>query len=603
MRLFHEQAHLVGWAATEITRATVKNGNDYPQIDFIAEGKLCQKCGGNLRVQKSKKRIISTIEIGTIQAREIRKVCSLNSSHKVKTSETLSRMVPRGQRYGYDLIVWIGMARYLRNLQRQEIRTELFRQKDIILSDGSISEICNRFLLYVEALHITCAPALRIAMEMGYPLHIDATNEYGKGGLFLCMDGWRGWVLHAVKIATENTEELRPAIDKTVSLFGDPIAVMRDLGGACAKSVDSLRQKNIPDLVCHYHFLGAIGKKLFDVSYSLLRKLLKGSKVRSSLRELLRELRRNHTTDIYDGELGHGQMRKALPALILWVLEGEGSKDLPFPFCLPHLNFYQRCCELAQRVERWMPLPRSQVERRVLKKAFSITARLDKIEHFERVVPRLVKSWNAFCELRDILRLTDAELPRGDRRELINRELPALEAERLRDIKERTTAYHEKIRQLVTDAKIVSKKSAGESPESIILKYLDRYSSHLFGHPLLIDGDGNVLAVVERTNNVAEHFFGADKQKLRRRLGRANLGRDLEDQPAQAVLVSNLNHPDYVKITCGSLDNLPTAFAELDQGEFKKKSTLQRSNKDTELMKYICAMIADEKMQIESICN
>lgn len=594
---------MAGWLATEITRATVKNGNRLPQVHFIAEASQCRHCGGSLRVQKSKKRIVSTIETGTIQAREIRKVCFMDSSHPVETSETLSQMVPCGQRYGYDLIVWVGVARYLRNLQRKEIRAELFQKKGIILSDGSISEVCDRFLLYFEALHITRAPTLRVAMESGYPLHIDATNEYGKGGLFLCMDGWRGWVLHATKIATENAEELRPAIDKTLSFFGDPIAVVRDLGSAGAKSVDPLRQKNIPDLVCHYHFLGAIGKKLFDADYSSLRKLLQRSKVRSGLRELLRELRRNHTADIYDGKFGHGRMRDALPALILWVLEGEGGKDLPFPFCLPHLNFYQRCCEVTQRVERWMPLPRSQIERRVLKQIFTVITRLDKIEYFGLVVSRLEKSWKAFCELRDILRLTDAELPRGDRRGLINRGIPAFEAERLRDIEEKTTAYHEEIRQRVTDAQTESQKAAGELPETIILKYLDRYSSHLFGHPLLLDDDGKILAVVERTNNVAEHFFGADKQKLRRRLGRANLGRDLEDQPAQAVLVSNLNHPDYVKITCGSLDNLPTAFAKLDQGEFKKESTLQRSNKDTDLMKCICAMIADEKTQIERIYN
>ena len=219
---------------------------------------------------------------------------------------------------------------------------------------------------------------------------------------------------------------------------------------------------------------------------------------------------------------------------------------------------------------------------------------MDKVEHFGSVAPLLEKSWKAFCELRDILRLTDAELPRGDRRGLINKGIPALEAERLHEIEEKTTAYHEEIRQRVAYAQAESQKTTEKSAESIILKYLDRYSSHLFGHPLLID-NGNILAVVERTNNVAEHFFGTDKQKLRRRLGRANLGRDLEDQPAQAVLVSNLNHPDYVKIMCGSLENLPSAFAEICRGKINKESTLQRSNKDTELMKYICAMIADEK--------
>jgi len=104
LRLFHEQAHLAGWPTTEIMRATVKNGNHLPQVDFIAEVKQCQRCGGNLRVQKSKKRIVYTIETGTIQAREIRKVCSMDSSHSVETSETLSQLVPCGQRYGYDLI-------------------------------------------------------------------------------------------------------------------------------------------------------------------------------------------------------------------------------------------------------------------------------------------------------------------------------------------------------------------------------------------------------------------------------------------------------------------------------------------------------------------
>jgi len=593
---------LAGWSATEITRTTVTNGSRLPQVDFVAEAGHCWHCGSRLRVQKSKKRIVSTIETGTILAREIRKVCSKDSSHPVETSEALSRMVPRGQRYGYDLIVWAGLARYHRNLQRKEIRAELLQKKDIILSDGSISEICDRFLLYVEALHVSCIPELRVAMEKGYPLHIDATNEYGKGGLFLCLDGWRGWVLHAAKIATENAEELRPAIDITTALFGDPIAVVRDLGRAGAKAVDQLRQKNIPDLVCHYHFLGAIGKKLFDADYSLLRKLLQRSKIRSGLRELLRDLRKNHTSGRYAGKFGQGRMRKALPALILWVLEGEGGKDLPFPFCLPHLNFYLRCCEVTQRLEQWMPLPRSQIERRVIKQLFTVITRLNKIEHFERVVPLLEKSWKAFCELRDILRLTDAELPRGDRRGFIDSGIPALEAERLHEIEKKTTIYHEKIRLRVADSQTKSQKTTEKSAEATILKYLDRYSTHLFGHPLLID-DGKILAVVERTNNVAEHFFGADKQRLRRRLGRANLGRDLEDQPAQAVLVSNLNHPDYVKITCGSLENLPTAFAELGRAEVKKVSTLQRSNKDTELMKYICAMIADEKTMNQRSCN
>lgn len=550
-------------------------------------------------MQKSKKRIVTTIETGTIQAREIRKVCSNDLSHPVETSGTLAQMVPAGQRYGYDLIVAVGMARYLRNMQREEIRTELLCKKDIILSTGTISQLCDRFLLYLEALHLNRASALRAAMEGGYPLHIDATCEYGKGGLFLCLDGFRGWVLHAVKITTENSNELYPAIEKTIFLFGDPIAIMRDLGSGGAKSVKNLREKGIPDLVCHYHFLGAVGKKLFDDNYSVLRNLLRQSKVRTKLRELLRELRRNQAADVYDGKFGHGRMRKALLALVLWVLEGAGGKDLPFPFCLPHLNFYQRCCDVTSRAERWVPFPRSRVERRVLKQLSSIITQMKKIERFAWVVPILKENWTSFCELRDILRLTDAEYPRGDRRNLINRESLDIEVERLQEIEKDITIYHEKIRQNVATAKAEKIKDIRKSPESIILKYFDRYKDHLFGHPVIRNNNGQIISMVDRTNNGAEHFFGDDKQKIRRRVGRANLGRDLEDQPAQAALVSNLNHTDYVEIVCGSLDQLPDAFAKLDRDNLKGKSVLQRSNKDAGLKKRIRTLIADEKKQKE----
>jgi hypothetical protein len=110
-----------------------------------------------------------------------------------------------------------------------------------------------------------------------------------------------------------------------------------------------------------------------------------------------------------------------------------------------------------------------------------------------------------------------------------------MEMARLWDIEKTTTAYREEIRK-----RVAGSTSNSSSPETIILKYLDRYANHLFAHPARLDEDGNIIAVVERTNNVAEHLFGADKQKLQRRLGRANLGRDLEDQPAQAALASNL---------------------------------------------------------------
>jgi hypothetical protein len=157
---------------------------------------------------------------------------------------------------------------------------------------------------------------------------------------------------------------------------------------------------------------------------------------------------------------------------------------------------------------------------------------MNNIERFGWVVPLLEENWASFCQLRDILRLTDAEYPRGDRRDSSNRESIAIKVRRLQEVETDITVYHEEIRRNVVDAKAKKVKHLMTSPESIILKYLDRYKVHLFGHPVIYSEDGQILGVVDRTNNKAEHFFGDDKQKIRRRVGRANLGRDLEDQPA-----------------------------------------------------------------------
>ena len=83
----------------------------------------------------------------------------------------------------------------------------------------------------------------------------------------------------------------------------------------------------------------------------------------------------------------------------------------------------------------------------------------------------------------------------------------------------------------------------GASAESVVLRYLDRYRDRLFGPPVVHHEGGRPVAVVERTNNLAEHFLASDKCRLRRRMGRANLGRAMQDQPAQAAFTANLVDP------------------------------------------------------------
>jgi hypothetical protein len=526
-----------------------------------------------------------------LNVKEIRKQCTRNAAHPVMCSEALSRLVGPHQRYSYDLIVHVGLARYLRGKQRDEIRAELYQEYGLTLSEGSISNLCDRFLVYFEALHLARVSELRRAMQEAYPLHLDATCEYGKGGLFVCMDGWRGWVLLATRIPSEHEDYLRPLVEKTAALFGDPIATVRDMGEGVGKAVAPLRARGVPDFICHYHFLGAVGKKLFEKPYRVLGNLLRQHKVQGDLRVLLRELRQYRKASTCSGRFGPTPIHEDLPALVLWVLEGEGKKALLFPFALPHLELLQRCQQALRKAECWVPSPRTPATRRAIAHLTRLVNRTERDTRFATVSARLEKGWQAFCELRDVLQLTNAELPNGDPHHH-QIALPALEAARLEMIEAAAKAYEGELRERT--ANTGSDDSSHDSPSRVILKYFERYGKHLFGHPTRRDADGRILAVVERTDNVPEHFFGAEKRKLRRRLGRAHLGRDLEDQPAQAALTANLQHPEYVRVLCGSLDNLHTAFAELDEQALERTTPLSRNNRDSVLLRRVRTLVENE---------
>ncbi len=564
------------WPSMEIARATGSNECHIPRVDFVAETDSCPICGAPTVIARSKKRTVVTYAAGMFDAVEIQKKCSVVSFHSLIKSKALAQIVRPHQRFGYDLIVQVGLLRYLKRKQREEICEKLFQKRSIKLSTGTVSNLCNYFLIYLEALHLVRSPHLKAAIqEHGYPLHIDATSEHGKGGLFVCMDGFRNWVLCAGKIESESEDTLKPFIEKTIDLFSYPIGVVRDLGAPGKNAVAFLVKKGIPDFVCHYHFLGAIGKKLFDSPYALLRNLLRQSLIRTDLKQLLKEkkLHRGKDPDC---------IRENLLALLHWVIEGDGKKDVMYPFSLPHLEFFQRCQIAMKCADIWVPMPRNQAECRTLRHLEGLIQQLVKEKGFQEVVGSLEIGWQAFTSARNSLRLTDAELPRGDKR-YQQIDLPVIEAKRLKEIEKQVELYLSELRKIVGNESL----KRPVSPHGIILKYFTKYSNQLFGHPVILDDNRTVIAVVQRTNNVNEHFFGNEKQRLRRRVGRAHLGRDLEDQPAQVALAANLRHPDYVSILCGSLEHLHIAFANLDEYALSDTTPLVRSNRDTVLQKRV----------------
>ncbi len=213
----------------EITQAMRATG-DLPNMHFVAEAAQCPLCDGALKIYKNRARQVITMKAGAFQAIETLKQCAEDPAHPIMGSNALIQLVAPRQRFGYDLVVEVGCARYLEKKQRTEIQADLYERRGIELSSGSISHLCDRFLIHLEALHLARAPQLRAILASGYPLHFDATCELGKGGLFVCMDGLRGWVLVAGRIMSEHADHLRPLVERTTQLFGDPVATVQDMG-------------------------------------------------------------------------------------------------------------------------------------------------------------------------------------------------------------------------------------------------------------------------------------------------------------------------------------------------------------------------------------
>jgi hypothetical protein len=503
--------------------------------------------------------VVVTLEHGTVEAREHLARCDRGQpSGPCPTigSAELARLAPAGQRFGYDLIVYVGLARYLCDRQRSEIRDEL-RNRGIELSDGTVSMLCDRFLSWLEALHLLRAPYLRAVMSSGWSLNLDATCDEGRGGLFVCMDGLRGWVLMAGRIDTEKGDDLSPIVQRTVELFGDPVASMRDMGKGMEAAIASLRARGIPDLICHYHFLRAVGTALLRKAEDMVNCLLRASEVRPGLNQLIREIRECREEGAAEGDrLGAGDVREDLLALVEWVRQGDGTRGSVFPFGRPHVEFVRRCHEAPAVVDRRISRPRTAAEQRVVKRLLGIARKVDKDPRMATALSESERGERAFEELRGLLRLGHSEQVLRP----TQRPLPTAELVRLRQIEDGVDEF---MRELEARAGADARLKRPRTPEGIVLKYLTRERAHLFGHPAIRDAHGDVVAVVERTNNAMEQTFGVGKRHLRRRVGHARLARDMEEQPAQALLVGNLANPDYVRVLCGSLDRLPDAFAQL----------------------------------------
>jgi hypothetical protein len=445
-----------------------------------------------------------------------------------------------------------------------------------------LSELTGRFVRHLEELHQVRSSALRkvLAGDGGYPLHIDATGEDGRGTLFMAYAGSRHWVLGAWKLATERAELVLPCLRQTVASFGPPMAIMRDLGRAvipAARTLVTELDLPIPIFSCHFHFLRDVGKDLLKPGYDQLRELCRRFRLRPALRALARDLGRRLRGQLPElrGQMdlwaatqtdhvlpGGPQGLATVRALAQWALDYTTDARHSFPFGLPYLAFYRRCSKVRRAADAYVRRPPDDT--RVRTALHRLARVLDPViahRPFEQVARPLAARAKLFAELREALRLCpDGAAPATP-------VSPAQAAAELKDIR---TAINRLTRSLRKRRPQRGPAQDTRQAIDLILDHLDRHGDSLWGHVIpLPAAAGGGFRVLDRTNQSAEGFWHQLKHGERRRCGRKVLTYDFESLPAAAALACNLRHDDYLAILCGSLDHLPQAFADLDQARHR----------------------------------
>jgi len=514
---------------------------------------------------------VVTLHIGAFKARETILKCL--KCKQTYGSEELQKLKPTGGKFGYDVIVYVGRAMFLRFRNEKEIKQEL-AEKHVAISKRGVSCLAKKFIVYLSLAHRESREKLKQLMNQngGYILHLDATCEGGSPHLMSGLDGITEIVLENVHLSSEKAEKIIPFLRNIKKLYGNPLALVHDMAQAILNAVREVFP-NIPDFICHYHFLADTGEDLFGEENDKIRKRLSKHGIQGQLRKRVREFEKliEEKPTLVES-LVQGLKKKKLQKIMLdlmpagaaytvvqWALDGKNQgSGYGFPFDRPYLTFYERL-KVAHSMLIQLNSVRLSNERRDNRPYVKVMR--DLYETMEDKVLRITANQMqekiaVFDKLRDAMRIALPEgkcglNDRGDK-------------EDMRTIEKRVEEFCESVS---TDEAL----SNNEDYKKMIGQ-IKKYWKKLFSDPIIVDTPKGKIAIQpQRTNNILEQLFRQVKRIYRRKSGTKALGRTMRAMLANTPYVKNLDNPEYMKIILDGKETLEERFAEIDIKVMRKQ--------------------------------
>jgi hypothetical protein len=549
-----------------------------PTIYFYPQIRECPMCGAQLKVQKSRPKTVITMHIGAFDANETVLYCP--NDQTIFASEQLRSLVPKAGNFGFDVIVEVGMALFVHCHNHRQIM-EALAARHVTISERQISYLGRKFIVYLAIAHRQCQSRLRALMARrgGYILHVDGTCEGDSPNLFCGLDGISELVLDTVKIPSEKKERLVPFFRRIKEQYGDPKALVHDMGRGIGMAVQEVFPK-VADFICHFHFLRDVGKDLLLDEYSALQKRLQRLNVRSLLRQKGRYLEQkiDPTAQALDEivsslESGTWQTTACEPvplimayALIKWVFAyPQQSNGYGFPFDRSHLDFFRRLQTTHRLLEQIMEVRLRGIVKD--NKPYCIVYRtLTEAVNDKRLndlAASLERKAKVFDKLRSAMRIA---LPDG--KDGIN---DNGENADIKSIEEKVTDFR---KWLIGD-------DQRKATYAKMLKQIDKYWQKLFADPLpVVTPDGVVYIQPQRTNNILERMFREEKRRIRKKNGTASLSKVLKAMLAETPLVQNLRNSEYMDAVLDGCSTLAERLSRIDASLVKKEMEAARNNRE-----------------------
>ena len=555
-----------------------------PSFRFRSYRKQCD-CGVRLKVQKTRTRLLSTLHLGDFNAQE--SVLQCPCCKRTYASEQLQSLVPSQGKFGFDIIVKVGQALFLQCRNDADIQQALFKENNVSISLSEIHYLGKKFIVYLALSHQDCKEELKHHMQVqgGYILHLDGTCEGESPHLMSSIDEISQMVMHNQKMPSENSDYIIPFLQHIKANYGNPLALVHDMGTGILRAVSEVFPE-ILDFICHFHFLKAQGKNLFEQDYNTVRRHLRSYKLSTQLRKIAKTLKQAidgdeamvmelntylQTQNAKDKQ--HPQINPTIKAylLITWIVEaGKASHGFGFPFDRVHFDTYNRLQQAYPALKDLKP----SIGKGLLPLTLLHKIVVDNV--LESVSARMAEKIQVFDQLRQSMRIALPEKKQG------------LNDDGDPDIK----TIEKAVSQFCQDEKIIELANSHHHYKRL-LKQIDKFKDKLFADPIKVNTPaGEIMIQPQRTNNIMEQFFREEKRRCRKKSGQSSLSKTLKGMLADTLLVKNLTNADYMKILLKGKPNLEERFADIDI----KQARLKLKAEAEQLKKYPRGMVVIFKM-------